>query len=282
MRTLTANEYPKRLAHIPEPPDTLYIRGTLPPVTHKLLAVVGSRKCTSYGKEVTQYLLTGLRGAPVSIVSGLALGIDAHAHKVALEQNLHTIALPGSGLDDSVLYPRSHASLANHIVESGGALISEYEPIQRAAPWTFPKRNRLMAGMADAVLIVEATERSGTLITARLATEYNTDVLVVPASIFAPSSFGAHQFLKLGARPITHPGDLRDALGFTTADDTSPPTQHALSDDEQELYALLEEPLTRDALIERSTLNTSHANICLSRMELDGVVVERMGKLHRA
>lgn len=279
LQTLTRDTLPSNLSEIPEPPDKLYLKGALPEAGTKLLAVVGSRKCTHYGQNVVEHLVRGLEGYPVSIVSGLALGIDGHAHIAALRAGLHTIAIPGSGLDESVLYPRSHARLAQQILSSGGALLSEYEPTQQAAPWTFPKRNRIMAGLADAVLVIEATKRSGTLITARLATEYNKDLLVVPGSIFAESSEGAHQFLKLGAHPVTHAHDILSILGITQ--ETSPEKFLNLKPDEACLYELLVEPLTRDELIEKSGLGAASASVVISKLELDEVIVERGGMIRR-
>lgn len=282
MHILSPKEFPYLLQHIPDPPAKLYVEGTLPNAQTKLLAVVGSRKCTSYGRDVTDFLIDGLSGFDVSIVSGLALGIDAHAHTAALRAGLHTVAVPGSGLDRSVLYPRSHVRLAEKILESGGCLLSEFEPTQAAAPWTFPKRNRIMAGMSHATLLIEAAERSGTLITARLATEYNRDLLGVPASIFADSSKGVHQFLKLGATPVTSPKDIALALGFAdTEAEQTPFTLDVYSEDEQKILRLLDEPRTKDELIEALPFPISQANMLLSKLELEGVIVERGGLLRR-
>jgi DNA processing protein len=202
------------LKEIPDPPETLYVRGTLPTSDTTYLSIVGSRNYTDYGARVIEDLLQGLRGHNICIVSGLALGIDARAHEAALKNNLHTIAVPGSGINDTVLYPKTNQDLAHRILESGGALLSEFEPTFRATKWSFPKRNRIMAGMSHAVLLIEAAEKSGTLITARMAVDYNRDVLVVPGNIFSKNSHGVHQFLKLGATPITSSEDIVDALSF--------------------------------------------------------------------
>ncbi|MBX2866739.1 DNA-processing protein DprA [Candidatus Kaiserbacteria bacterium] len=207
-------ECPPYLCEIPDPPEQLYVRGKLPPSDTTYLAVVGSRKYTEYGRRVVETLIQDLRGHNICIVSGLALGIDALAHEAALQNNLHTIAVPGSGLDDSVLYPKTNRRLAERILESGGALLSEFEPTFKATRWSFPRRNRIMAGLSHAVLIIEAEEKSGTLITARMAADYNRDVLVVPGDIFSKNSHGTHQFLKLGATPVTCADDILDALSF--------------------------------------------------------------------
>src|SRR3989344_2642579 len=182
---LTPNLFPRRLREIPDPTEKIYLKGTLPSEDHKWLCVVGSRKYSSYGKEVCEKLIEGLRGYPVVIVSGLALGMDAIAHRAALSAKLHCVAVPGSGLDPSVLYPATNRRLADEILKAGGVLLSEFEPNFRATAWSFPQRNRIMAGLSDAVLVIEAEKRSGTLITARLATAYHRDVFTIPGSIFS-------------------------------------------------------------------------------------------------
>ncbi|MBL4644476.1 MAG: DNA-protecting protein DprA [Candidatus Pacebacteria bacterium] len=284
IQQLATTHFPPLIHEMADSPKSLYVQGTLPSRETKLLAVVGSRKCTSYGRDVVDFLLEGLRGYDISIVSGLALGIDGHAHAAALRSGLHTIAVPGSGLSESVLYPQSHAHLARQILEHGGALLSEFEPEERAAPWTFPKRNRIMAGMSHAILVIEATERSGTLITARLATEYNRDLLVVPGSIFAQSSKGAHQFLKLGATPVTTSKDILVALGFSLEEQEDEPTVDFsnFSKQECEILELLANPMSRDELLSQLSFSVTEANILLSKLELDGVIVEKLGTLRRA
>lgn len=209
-------QFPGSLTEITDPPQRLFVRGTLPPQDHTFLAVVGSRQYTAYGEQVTQHLLAGLRGYPVTIVSGLAIGIDAIAHKAALTHGINTIAIPGSGLNDEVLYPRTNRDLAHRILNAGGTLISEFEPSFTVTRWCFTQRNRIVAGIVRAVLVIEATRQSGTLITARLATEYDRDVLVVPGSIFSPTSDGPHLMLSIGATPITTPNELLDALDLLT------------------------------------------------------------------
>src|ERR1700722_14874071 len=144
---------PPLLAEIHDPPKQLYIRGEFPSFEHRWLAVVGSRACTSYGEQVTKHLIAGLRGYPVVIVSGLAYGIDALAHRAALDAGLTTVAVPGSGLDWDVLYPKANVRLAKEILEKGGAIISEFKPDIKANDWTFPQRNRIMAGLCRATLV---------------------------------------------------------------------------------------------------------------------------------
>jgi DNA processing protein len=270
------------LREIPEPPKVLYTRGNLPPPDMKCLAVVGSRNYSNYGKQVISHLIEGLRGYPVSIVSGLARGVDGLAHEAALQSNLHTVAIPGSGLNDNVLYPRQHLSLAHRILESGGGLLSEYEPDFKATKWSFPRRNRIMAGFVHATLLIEASEKSGTLITARLTAEYNRELLVVPGSIFSENSTGVHQFLKLGATPVTDAKDILMALridideGKTTSAMSAP-----RSPLETRLIELLTEPLDRDHLIRALDVPVQEANVLLMKMELTGLIKEDNGMFYK-
>ncbi len=277
------------LSEINDPPQTLYLRGTLPPLEYKLLAIVGSREYSPYGREVCETLIAGLRGAPLSIVSGLALGIDGIAHKAALRAGIHTIAVPGSGLDDRVLYPRAHTSLAHEILEAGGALLSEFVPEWKPRPESFPERNRIMAGMSHATLIIEATERSGTLITARLAMEYNREVLAVPGSIFGATAYGPHMLIRNGAALITKSEDILETLGLQTEMGSGAArlgwaAPQSLSRREHIVYTLLAlSPLPRErlmeTLIEEHTLSVSEVNVLLSGMELKGIITESLGEI---
>lgn len=280
LRVLPENEWPSLIAEIMDPPKKLYIRGALAETEHKLLAIVGSRAMTTYGKEITKKLVAGLRGYPITIVSGLAIGIDACAHEAAIDAGLHTISVPGSGINDDVIYPARHKRLARRILESGGALLSEFEPDFRATTWSFPARNRIMAGMSHAVLVVEARERSGTLITSRLATDYNRDVLTVPGSVFSEGSAGPHMLIRLGATPITSVDNLLEALHFEIEhEEKKLPLD--LSPDEQKLYGLLSEPMSRDELVRTCGLPTSSANVIVSLMELKGAITECGGHIRR-
>ncbi len=278
IRELTKEEFPLLLSEIIDPPKTLFATGTLPPEDYKLLCVVGSRKHTQYGNEVCTHLIEGLRGLPISIVSGLALGIDSIAHKAALSAGLHTVAVPGSGLDPKVLYPRSHLSLAHEILDNGGALISEFEHDFTATQWSFPQRNRIMAGMSHAVLVIEAELKSGTLITSKLATEYNHDVFAVPGSIFSAQSEGPHMLIRLGATPITNRADLVMALGFSI-DGREKIAYEPESIEERIIINILETPRERDVIIRESNLPPHLVNSVLAVLEIKGVVIESMGEI---
>lgn len=203
-----------KLAQTPCPPKVLYKRGAFGAPHHKLITIVGSRLSSEYSRQVVEEICKSLAGQPVSIVSGLARGVDTYAHTFALKYDLHTIAIVGSGLEDRVLYPRSNLKLAHKIIKSGGLLISEYESKYRSQSWMFPARNRIMAGISDLVIIIEAKEKSGTLITARLATDYNRDVMVIPNSIYSNHSKGSNELLKQGAYVYTEPKDIFNLLNL--------------------------------------------------------------------
>jgi len=247
----------------------------------KLLTIVGSRKYTSYGKQVVDELVGGLRGYNVGIVSGLALGIDSLAHEAALKNDLYTLVIPGGGIDDSVIYPASHKKLAHRILEAGGCLLSEFDPTFTAKLWSFPQRNRLQAGISHATLLVEAAEKSGTLITARLATNYNRELLVVPGSIFSKQHAGIHQFLKLGATAVTCAADILQELKIDHSDEPTTIALPNLSPDEATVIAALNEPLPRDVLIRQLDMSTEKATQLLMMMELSGLVVQA-GGMYRA
>lgn len=272
---LPTQEFPRHLKEIPQPPKELRYRGTLPSHDMKLLSVVGSRKYTTYGKQAVDELIGGLARSNVGIVSGLALGIDSLAHEAALRAGLYTLAIPGGGIDDSVIYPASHKPLARRILEAGGGLLSEFAPTFRATKWSFPQRNRLVAGISNATLLIEAGEKSGTLITARMATDYNRELLVVPGSIFSKNSLGTHQFLKLGATPVTSAKDILEILGIES--ESKPSQKILLAPDEQRVVDLLEEPLARDELIRRIGMETSVASQLLMVLELNGSITQDNG-----
>lgn len=200
---------PKLLQEIPDLPKKLYLEGHYPDQEHHLfLTIVGSRKATHYGKEVCHSIIKALKDYPVVIVSGLAVGIDTYAHTYALAYGMPTIAVLGSGLSEEVIYPPSNRPLAKRIVEQGGCLLSEYDPTFTPKKWSFPKRNRIMAGIAHAVLIIEAENTSGSRITAELAYDYNREVLAVPGSIFSKYSAGCNTLITQGAVAICSGADI--------------------------------------------------------------------------
>ncbi|MBI4175365.1 DNA-protecting protein DprA, partial [Candidatus Berkelbacteria bacterium] len=211
--------YPPLLKEIYDPPDPLYIMGELPTTWPPLLAAVGSRKATHYGLMATTSLITPVAAGGVGIVSGLALGIDGAAHRAALAGGGITIAVLGTPID--TIYPYQHLGLAKQILASRGLLCSETAPGGETHRGAFPRRNRIIAGMSQATLVVEAAINSGSLITAGCALHENRDVLAVPGPIQSLFSTGTNQLIKLGARPVTEPNDLLEALGLAPANQST-------------------------------------------------------------
>jgi DNA processing protein len=278
---LPKEKFPPALLEIPQPPLNLFIIGELPNPNLIPLCVVGSRKFTSYGKECCEKLISGLKGYPIVIVSGFAMGIDTIAHKTAMKVRLPTISFPGSGLSNEAIFPKVNINMMEEIVESGGCLISEFEPDFKATYWGFPMRNRLMAGLSKAVLIIEAEEKSGTMITARLATEYNRDVLAVPGSIYSSSSKGTNKLIRLGATPITSSEDILSALGFELPEKEEKQKKlfADLSPEEKKVVKILHEPMPRDELIRALKMKTAEANALLSIMEIKELIKEELGEM---
>lgn len=283
LNILEKNSIPKELRQIPQPPTKLYIAGELPDKETVYLAVVGSRKCTTYGKDTVRKLINGLKGYPIAIVSGLAIGIDSLSHEAALETGLTCVAFPGSGISDNAFFPPSSLGLAKKIIGHGGCVISEFPSEMKSTNYMFPMRNRLVAGLSKAALIIEAEEKSGTLITARMALDYNKDVLAVPGNINSPNSVGVNKLIRNGATPITCSDDILEALGFKIDNETK---QASLFDDatteEKEVLEILREPHERDELIRLMSGSTAEANALLSIMEIKGLIKEELGEIRRA
>lgn len=279
LRQLTYRDYPEGLRHIPQPPELLWARGSFAATSTKHLAVVGSRALSPYGRDACKELIQGLKGSPVSIVSGLALGADAVAHEAALDAGLHTIAVLGSGVSDRAISPRTNFPLAARILGEGGLLLSESAPDHVPLPSDFPRRNRLVVGLSDAVLIVEAGERSGTLITARLASEYNRDLLCIPHRIHDAHGYGAHLFIRLGAALVSTPEHILEALGL------SKPVQEAdqyLSANEEYVLELLHVPERVELVCNRSSLSEEETRAALVLLEIKGLARQQFGKWQRA
>jgi DNA processing protein len=200
--------YPARLSELPDAPDALFVRGEVP--AGPTVAVVGTRRCTAYGRQVAGDYAAALACAGIVVVSGLARGIDGAAHAVTVEMGAPGVAVLGSGID--VPYPREHESLGRRLVEHGGALVTEYPPGSLPEPWRFPMRNRIIAGMADAVVIIEAGVRGGALITAGKALEYGVPVFAVPGDVDRETSVGCNLLIRDGAHPVLDADDLLEEL----------------------------------------------------------------------
>lgn len=281
IKKLSPEEFPAALREIADPPETLYLEGELPGEDFIYLTVVGSRKFSEYGRQAVEKIIGDISGYPITVVSGLAIGIDTVAHRTALVAGLKTVAVPGSGLDRTVLHPHSNRRLADEIIARGGALLSELEPLCPAGVHTFPRRNRIMAGISRAVLVIEAGNRSGTLITTRLALEYGRDVFAIPGSIFSPASSGTNRLIREGAAVITSAGDLLAELGFERPENEGVKIDPAeLSATERRVYEILSvENLARDELVVKLGLPISETNSLLAAMEIRGWIKEAGGEI---
>lgn len=264
------NAYTKILTSVAPQPQALYYMGTLPTNRQPTVTIVGTRKPTKYGEEVTYKLAYELAKQGITIVSGLALGIDGIAHRAALDAGGTTLAVLANGL--SQITPRSHRQLGLDILAAGGALLSEYEPDIPPMQHQFLERNRIVSGLGDGVLITEAAARSGTLSTAARALEQGKDVFVVPGNITSPQSSGCNQLLRAGATPVTCAGDILDVIMPSNSDSQ---IKMALGDNEAQttIIQLLQSGL-RDGeeLQQASELDASVFSTELTMLEINGMV----------
>ena len=259
--------YPPLLAELHDPPDRLYLRGGPASVlAEPSVAVVGARSCSSYGAQVAREISRELAAAGVVVVSGLARGIDGEAHRGALAAGGRTVAVLGCGIDRD--YPRAHAHLAGRVAESG-AVVSEYPPGVEPSPWRFPARNRIVAGLARATIVVEARERSGALITADFALELGREVFAVPGEITSSLSSGTNDLIRQGATPLLSADDVLGVLGR----ERPPPPPADLSHDARALLGPLSE-LSRslDELTRATGLDSASIAAARPELELGGLV----------
>ncbi len=273
----TGELYPALLRVIPDLPPLLYVNGSLPGKDEKLIAVVGTRKPTAYGKEVAIYLTRELCRAGFSIVSGMALGIDGIAHETALLEGAKTYAVLGCGID--VIYPSEHKALSERIAKQG-AILSEYEPGTQPLPYRFPARNRIIAGMTVGTLVVEAKERSGALITGRLALEYNREVFAVPGPIFSATAKGPHALIKEGAKLVETINDILGEFGFE-AEDMRTRISANVSEDEKRVLEILEyESKHLDAIVGETGLSAAQVHSAITMLEIKDVIQHLGGNIY--
>ena len=269
--------YPDLLSRIPDPPKRLYCRGDVTLLGSFCVAVVGTRRASDYGKQACRDIAGGLASSGVTVVSGMALGIDAVAHRAALDADGRTIAVLGSGVDDATMGPPSNIPLAHDILTRGGLIVSEYEPGFPADQWTFPKRNRIISGLSRGVLVVEADQESGSLITAKAALDQDRDVFAVPGSIYWPRSVGTNWLIGQGARPVASAADVLEAYRLRqvplpgTAVSTPDPVQ-------ARILALLHEngPMHLEALAS-SVDDASRVMAAVALLELGGTIRHQGG-----
>lgn len=267
--TLLDDEYPNLLRQINDPPPVLYYQGDLQILNKLTVAIVGSRLASSYGLQITEHLAGDLSLAGCCIISGLAYGIDTKAHQATLVANGATVAVLAGGLDK--IYPPANATLANKIIQQGGCLLSEFPPNTPYLKQNFPYRNRLIAGLSKIIIVVEARENSGALITAKLGLDYNREIWAVPGNINNPLASGPNELIKQGAGLITHPQDIIKALALE-------PAKHhleiKLSDKQAWLISTLElEPKNISELAVNSGWPVSEILAELTVLELAGYVM---------
>ncbi len=259
--------YPLPLKEAEKSPKPLYVRGKLPQHWDRSLAVVGTRKMTHYGRAATEWLVPELATNGIIIVSGLALGIDGHAHELALRSGI-TIAVLGSGVDDASIAPQMHVHLAHRILENGGALVSSYAPKTAAYKSHFPERNRIIAGLTKGTIVVEAAHQSGALITAFCALEMNRDVWAVPGPVTSAMSVGPNRLLALGALPALNAKRILKHYGWQEATQTPSP-----------IRAFLQKPQTLENIASFLRLSQSDAMLFLLEQETLGKV-KKLGPNH--
>lgn len=272
MITISDLEYPQILKEIHNPPFILYKKGTLDLNSLPMISVVGSRKYSSYGSQVAYSLSKDLSNAGVLIVSGMALGIDTFAHKGALDANGKTIAVLGNSLENEKIYPRNNFNLSKQI-EENGAIISEYPLGTEAGPMTFPARNRIIAGLSLGTIVVEASEKSGSLITARMSLEYNREVFSVPGSIFSSVSSGTNNLIKEGAKVVTGAKDVLEELNLNKNKEIEKKSISKNPDSEEErkiLSILSSDPLHIDNISKIAKLQPASCASTLIMMEMKG------------
>ena len=263
-RFLSRAQFPPLLGAIHDPPPGLFVRGggDLELLARPAVAVVGARECSGYGASVARMLGRELAAAGLVVVSGLARGVDAEAHRGALDAGGVTVAVLGCGVDRD--YPAAHAELARRIAQTG-LIVAEYAPGVEPAPWRFPARNRIIAGLCAATVVVEARERSGALITSDLALEEGREVFTVPGEIGSALSAGTNALLKLGAAPLTGAADVLDVYGLAPREDPV----------DDELLAHL--PATADELARATGRSAADVAQALTELELAGHVTMRDG-----
>lgn len=263
--------YPRRLQEIDQSPPVLYLRGEYKPEDDWAVALVGTRRATAYGRQVTAEIANALARNGVTIISGLARGVDAIAHQAALDAGGRTLAVLGNGVDR--VYPIEHRALAERMIQSG-ALISDYPPGTPPEAINFPPRNRLISGLSMAVIVVEAGERSGALITASFAADQGKEVFAVPGNIHAPQSVGTNRLIQQGARPYLDIQDMLEALDLTLITERRT-ARMALPTDEREgklLGLIADQPLHVDEISHQADLPIATVTSTLALLELKGMV----------
>ncbi|MFH0905251.1 MAG: DNA-processing protein DprA [bacterium] len=267
-------DYPAALKEIADAPTQLFVRGNLQWGDRPVIAIVGSRKPTPYGIATVRDLVGKIAPGAV-IVSGLAYGIDELAHRAALKASGITVAVLGSGIDDKSIYPARNLSLAQEIIVSGGAIISEYPPGTEPLPYHFPMRNRIIAGLSQKLVVIEAAEESGALITAKLALDYNREVMAVPGPITSPMSVGPNRLIQAGAAPVLRAEDIAPARQLKLNNNLTPK--------EEMIYkALVPGPKHFNDIVAQTQLSAAEVSSTLTILEMQGRATNLGGNIFTA
>ncbi len=276
--TWESDAYPRRLREIDQPPPVLYVVGDLQPQDEFAVAIVGTRRITAYGRQVAENIAAFLARNGLTVISGLARGVDSVAHKAALDAGGRTLAVLGNGVDR--IYPPEHRKLAELIVQKG-ALISDYPLGTPPDSLNFPPRNRIISGLAQAVVIVEAGERSGALITASFAADQGRDVFAVPGNINAPQSAGTNKLIQQGAHPLVDPQEILEILNLTQVSEYQAARVVLPADatEAQVLRVVSQEPLHIDEICNQTGMPIETITATLAMMELKGMV-RQVGGMH--
>lgn len=276
-------DYPESLLDLFDPPPVLYVRGSADVLNDsRMLAVVGTRTPTFDGKKTASEFVRTIAGEDVSIVSGLARGIDTIAHEACIQAGSRTVAVLGSGLNS--MYPPENAELSERIIETGGAVISEMLPDEGPQKWSFPARNRIIAALSKGVLIIEGKKTSGAMITAANALDLSRDIYAVPGSIYARLSEGPNHLIQNGAFPALSPWDILEAERWGARPDEKPGAKKkvALSENETVIADLLEiQPLTFDEISKQTPFSPSELNSLLTMLVLRGIIIKTPGNSYR-
>ncbi|MBU3964552.1 DNA-processing protein DprA [Patescibacteria group bacterium] len=263
--------YPQSLKEIIDPPRVLYYKGNLDFNSAHIIAVVGTRRCSDYGKQATIEIVSKLAQAGFAIISGMAKGIDTIAHQTALDYNSKTIAVLGTGIDDKSIYPQENLGLSKKIIENNGAIISEYPPNTPGHKSNFPERNRIISGISQAVLVIEAKEKSGALITVRHAFQQKKIVFALPGSIYAPNSKGCNRIIKNGAKLIEKAEDIFKEFGISPKIIRQRITN--ISPEEKLILDILKnQALHINKIIELTKLSSTKINSLLINLEMTGII----------
>ncbi len=277
--SLNEENYPRILKEISNPPENLYYRGEMKS-DEKCFAIVGTRLCSPYGKQAALEIAGDLTEAGLTVVSGLAPGIDTFVHATAVERKKRTIAVLGTGVDEKSIYPKSNLKLSEKILETGGCLVSEYPPGTNGTNYTFPQRNRIISGLSLGVLVVEAKERSGALITADWARKQKRKIFAVPGPIHSLNSKGCHYLIKNGAKLVENANDILKELNLPCSNFKIEQIKGGNEEENLILQSLKEGGLYIDKIIEKTKLSPAKTASNLAILEIKGKVRNLGGNIY--